>query len=87
MPGSSSCISMSVAARGGTGQGNADKMTRAEAATSGHQPQPGDLIDQDGLCHCFVQTFLWQSRVKSEIDAHEDRTTDRNIFISFWVWL
>ena len=87
MPGSSSCISMSVAARGGTGQGNADKMTRAEAATSGHQPQRGDLIDQDGLCHCFVQTFLWQSRVKSEIDAHEDRTTDRNIFISFWVWL
>ena len=27
---------MSVAARGGTGRGNADKMTRAEAATSGH---------------------------------------------------
>ena len=87
MPGSSSCISMRLDARGGTGHGNADKMTRAEAATSGHQPQPGDLIDQDGLCHCFVQTFLWQSRVKSEIDAHEDRTTDRNIFISFWVSL
>ena len=30
---------MSVVARGGTGRGNADKMTRAEAATSGHQPQ------------------------------------------------
>ena len=29
--------SFSPGARGGTGQGNADKMTRAEAATSGHQ--------------------------------------------------